>query len=187
MTLSKFLTYWSLTFAILAIWIFSIAVAAADVKDEILAKARTQFRKTQLKPIDPLATQSVAQTLTSGAMDENQQWVFHLVSEIAIPLKLNVKIMVLQDSMDHYLVHFVQGPRLVSYRIDKTWVKDAMAGKADQRERIHTAVEQYLRQEFLGQKPVPKGAPAPAAPPKPAAAAAASGEPAKPPGGAAGA
>ena len=38
--LSKFLTYWSLTFAILVIWGFSIAVAMADVKDEMLEKIR---------------------------------------------------------------------------------------------------------------------------------------------------
>jgi hypothetical protein len=72
--------------------------------------------------------------------------------------------------MDHYLVHFTQGKRLITYRVDKAWVADAMAGKADQRERIIAAVEQYLRQEFLGQRIAPKPAPAPA---KPAPAAAA--------------
>jgi hypothetical protein len=73
-----------------------------------------------------------------------------------------VGILVLQDSMDHYLVHFTQGKRLTTYRVDKAWVADAMAGKADQRERIIAAVEQYLRQEFLGQRITPKPAPAPA-------------------------
>ncbi len=168
---SKFLTYWSLTFAVLAIWIFSVAVAMADVKDELLAKIQKQWAaraKARMRPVDPLAGRSAAETLTPRALDEKESWVLHLVSQIAIALKLGVRILVLQDSMGHYLVHFVQGKRLVSYRVDKTWVADAMAGKADQRERIYTAVEQYLRAEFLGQKLAPKAAVSPAA--KPAAA-----------------
>ena len=176
MTLSKlqpFLTYWSLTIAVLVIWGFSVAVAMADVKDDMLAKIRKQLGRARLRPVDPLAGRSVAETLAPAAMDERERWVFHLVSGIAISLKLNVRILVLQDSMGHYLVHFAQGKRLITYRVDKAWVADAMAGKGDQRERIYKAVEQYLRQEFLGQ-PIAKPAPAPAAPPaapKPAGAA----------------
>jgi len=174
MTLSKFLTYWSLTFAVLLIWIFSVGVAMADVKDELLASIHKQWAaraKSRLRPIDPLAGRSPAETLTPRALDEKESWVLHLVSQIAIALKLNVRILVIQDSQGHYLVHFAQGKRLESYRVDKTWVADAMAGKADQRERIFTAVEQCLRQEFLGEKPAPK--PAVPAAPRPAAAGAA--------------
>lgn len=178
MTLSRFLTYWSLTFAILVIWGFSVAVALADVKDELLEKIRKRVGRARLRPMDPLAGRAVAETLATTAMDEKERWVFYLVSEIAIPLKLNVRIMVLQDSMEHYLVHFAQGKRLLSYRVDKAWVADAMAGKAEARERIHAAVERYLRQELLGQK-VPPKAPAPAAP-KAAASAAAPPQAAKP-------
>ena len=172
MVLSKFLTYWSLTFAILIIWAFSVAVALADVKDDMLAKLRKQAARARLRPVNPLAGRSVAETLAPSAMDEKERWVFHLVSAAAIALKLPVGILVLQDSMGHYLVHFTQGKRLVTYRVDKAWVADAMAGKADQRERISAAVEQYLRQEFLGQPIAPKTpAPAkPAAAPPPAAA-----------------
>jgi hypothetical protein len=169
MTLSKFLTYWSLTFAILFIWAFSVAVALADVKDDLLAKARKQIGRARLRPVNPLAGRSVAETLAPTALDEKERWVFHLVSAIAIALKLQVGILVVQDSMGHYLVHFTQGKRMVTYRVDKTWVADAMAGKADQRERINAAVEQYLRQEFLGQPIAPKAAPAPAKPAPPAA------------------
>lgn len=165
MNLSKFLTYWSLTFAIFFIWAFSIAVAMADVKDDLLAKIRKQAGRARLRPVNPLAGRSVAETLAPTAMDEKERWVFHLVSGIAIALRLQVGILVLQDSMGHYLVHFTQGKRLTTYRVDKAWVADAMAGKADQRERINAAVEQYLRQEFLGQPIAPKAAPA-----KPAAA-----------------
>ena len=41
MTVSKFLTYWSLLFAILTIWGFSVLVALVDAKDEL----RARFRK----------------------------------------------------------------------------------------------------------------------------------------------
>ncbi len=177
MVLSKFLTYWSLTFAILIIWAFSVAVALADVKDDMLAKLRKQAGRARLRPVNPLAGRSVAETLAPSAMDEKERWVFHLVSAIAIALKLPVGILVLQDSMGHYLVHFTQGKRLVTYRVDKAWVADAMAGKADQRERISAAVEQYLRQEFLGQPIVPKAAPAKPAAASPAAATAKPGAP----------
>jgi hypothetical protein len=181
MDLSKFLTYWSLTFAILIIWGFSIAVALADVKDEFLNKLKKQ-PAAAAKPgsTDPLAGRSVAETLRPPAMTKNQAWVFELVSQIAATLRLDVKIAVLQDSMDHYLVHFIRGKQLVSYRVDKAWVADAMAGKADQRERIQEAVGQYLRQEFFGEKMTPK---APAAPAKaPAGSAPAASRPATPPG-----
>lgn len=178
MTLSKFLTYWSLTFAILFIWGFSVAVALADVKDDILAKIRKQVGRARLRPVNPLAGRTVAETLAPAAMDERERWVFHLVSGIAISLRLQVGILVLQDSMGHYLVHFTQGKRLTTYRVDKAWVADAMAGKADQRERINAAVEQYLRQEFLGQPIAPKAAPPPAKPAAPAASAAATPKPA---------
>jgi hypothetical protein len=160
MTLTKFLTYWSLTFAILFIWGFSVVVALADVKDDMLAKIRKQVARTRLRPVNPLAGRTTAETLAPTAMDDKERWVFHLVSGIAIALRLQVGILVLQDSMDHYLVHFTQGKRLTTYRVDKAWVADAMAGKADQRERIIAAVEQYLRQEFLGQRIAPKTAPA---------------------------
>jgi hypothetical protein len=163
MDLSKFLTYWSLTFAILIIWGFSMAVALADVKDEFLDKRKKQPAAAARPRPDPLAGRSVGETLRPPAMTRNQAWVFDLVTQIAKTYKLDVKIIVLQDSMDHYLVHFVREKQLVSYRVDKAWVADAMAGKADQRERIQEAVGQYLRQEFLGEKMTPK---APAAPAK---------------------
>ena len=50
MTLSKFLVYWSLTFAILFIWAFSIATAMADVKDDLLANIRKRVGRARLRP-----------------------------------------------------------------------------------------------------------------------------------------
>ncbi|HXX39187.1 MAG TPA: hypothetical protein VEP50_13760 [bacterium] len=41
MTLGKFLTYWSLLFAILTIWGLSMLVALIDAKDEL----RARFKK----------------------------------------------------------------------------------------------------------------------------------------------
>lgn len=174
--MSKFLTYWSLAFAVFFLWIVSIAVALADVKDELLDKIHKQWvarGKARLRPANPLAGLSVAETLPSSARTEAQEWVYGEVSRIAASLKLPVKIIVLQDSMDHFLVHFTQGQRLVSYRVDKAWVADARAGKTDQAERIRRAVEQYLRVEFLGEKPAPPPAAAPSAPAAPATPAAA--------------
>jgi hypothetical protein len=192
---SKFLTYWSLAFAVFFLWILSIAVAMADVKDELLDKIYKQWvarGKARLRPANPLAGLSVAETLSSPARTEAQEWVYGEVSRIAGSLGLAVTIVVLQDSMDHFLVHFAQGARLVTYRVDKAWVADARAGKADQLDRIRRAVEQYLRVEFFGEKPAPPQAAAPAAPAVPAAAkpagagapAAATSAPAAIPGGA---
>ncbi|HKX18866.1 MAG TPA: hypothetical protein VJT33_12715, partial [bacterium] len=165
--MSKFLTYWSLAFAVFFIWIVSVAVALADVKDELLDKIHKQWvarGKAQLRPANPLAGLSVAETLQAPARTEAQEWVYGEVSGIAASLKLPVKIVVLQDSMDHFLVHFAQGQRVVTYRVDKAWVADARAGKTDQADRIRRAVEQYLRVEFFGEKTAPPPAAAPAAP-----------------------
>lgn len=165
--MSKFLTYWSLAFAVFFIWIMSIAVALADVKDELLDRIHKQWvagGKARLRPANPLAGLSVAETLPSPSRTVSQDWVYGEVSRIASSLGLSVKIVVLQDSMDHFLVHFAEGPRLVTYRVDKAWVADARAGKTEQLDRIRRAVEQYLRVEFLGEKPVPPPAAAPAAP-----------------------
>src|SRR5579859_501182 len=178
---SKFLTYWSLAFAVFFIWIMSIAVAFADVKDELLDKIYKQWvarGKARLRPANPLAGLSAAETLPSSARTEAQEWVYGEVSRIANSLGLSVKIVVLQDSMDHFLVHFAQGRRLVTYRVDKAWVADARSGKTDQLERIRRAVEQYLRVEFLGEKPAPPPAAAPAAPAAPAATPVGTGAPA---------
>lgn len=162
---SKFLTYWSLTFAILAIWFFSILVALADVKDELLAKVQKQWAaraRTGFRVGEPLGGLSVAETLRpTPDASEAQEWVRRTVIEVARALGIGARIHVLQDSMDHFLVHFTEGKRLVTYRVDKAWVADARAGKADQDVRIRRAVEQYLRQEFLGEKAALQSAPTP--------------------------
>jgi hypothetical protein len=176
---TTFLVYWSLTFAILLIWIFSIAVALADVKDTLWEKFRKQRtgQKAAGRAADPLAGRSVAETLTPRKMDPREEWILSQVSPVAAGLRLDLKILVLQDSMDHYLVHFAQGKKLTSYRVDKAWVADGMAGKTDQAERIRRAVERHLRVEFLGEKPAP---PAPPSAPASAGAARESSAPSTP-------
>jgi len=173
-TLSKFLTYWSLLFAILTIWGFSVLVALADVKDDLVAQFRKRWSagaKNRLAAADPLAGRSIAETLTSRPMTELQAWVLQQVTPVVDRLGLQARTLVLEDSQGHFVLYVTQGKRLVTYRVDKAWVADARAGKTDQLDRIRRAVEQYLRQEFLGESPAPKAAPAPAAaaPPSPQA------------------
>jgi hypothetical protein len=163
MTLSKFLTYWSLLFAILTIWGFSVLVALATAKDELLETFRKRWAATRRAPPalpDPLAGRSIAETLTTRPMTASQTWVLEQVKPIAEHLGLRVRTLVLQDSQGHFVVYLAQGKRLVTYRLDKAWVTDAATGNADQLKRIRDGVEQYLRQEFLGQAPAPVTTPA---------------------------
>jgi len=104
-------------------------------------------------------------------MTEPQEWVLRQVTPVVDRLGLRSRTLVLEDSQGHFVLYVTQGKRLVTYRLDKAWVADARAGKTDQLDRIRRAVEQYLRQELLGESPAAKAAPAPAvdAPPNPQA------------------
>ncbi len=185
MNLSKFLTYWSLLFAVLTIWGFSTLVALGDVKDELLDAFKRRWAasaKSKLALVDPLAGRTPAETLTSRPLTESQTWLLGQVVPITDRLGLGVRTLVLQDTFEHYVVYVTQGKRLVTYRLDRAWVEEARAGNADQLVRIRNGVERYLRREFLGEEPAPVVAPvvaAPAgAPQSPAAAGAAAGAPA---------
>ncbi|HLJ59772.1 MAG TPA: hypothetical protein VKZ50_08575 [bacterium] len=81
------------------------------------------------------------------------------MTQITKHLGLRVRTFVLQDSWGHFVVYLAQGKRLVTYRLDNARVVDAIAGKADQLDRIRKVVEQYLQQEFLGQATPPKTPP----------------------------
>ncbi len=186
MTLGKFLTYWSLLFAILTIWGFSVLVALLTVKDELLEafRKRSAAARARLEVTDPLAGRSPAETLTSRPMTQQQKWVLDQVTPVVERLGIHARTLVLQDAHGHFVVYLMREKRLVTCRLDKAWVADAIAGKQDQLDRIRQAVEQYLRQEFLGQAPVPKTPPAEAGP-SPAVAAPGDGTPAGPAAGAA--
>ncbi|MDR7405104.1 MAG: hypothetical protein QN179_10990, partial [Armatimonadota bacterium] len=69
----------------------------------------------------------------------------------AARLGLRVHIVVLEDSMRHFLVHFAHGGQLRTYRVDKTWVADARAGNAQREAQIVDLLERYLASDFLGQ------------------------------------
>ncbi len=162
MTLSKFLTYWSLLFAILTIWGFSVIVALLTAKDELLEASRRRRAATRGRPaiLDPLAGRSVAETLTRRPMTEPEKWVLAQVTPVAGRLGIHARTIVIRDAHGHFVVHLAQDKRLVTYRLDKAWVTDAQAGKSEQLDRIRQAVEQYLRREFLGETPAPAAAPA---------------------------
>ncbi|HLJ59773.1 MAG TPA: hypothetical protein VKZ50_08580 [bacterium] len=64
----KFLTYWSLLFAILTIWGFSVLVALGTIKDELLEAFRKRWATTaraRMVFTDPLAERSIVETLTA--------------------------------------------------------------------------------------------------------------------------
>lgn len=159
--LSLFFRYWSLTFAVVFFYIFAMAVAGLDVWEqvmEIVRKRRSELASSgpALDP-NPLKGKTVAETLGSGPgqqPDEKRQWILDRATEVAKKLGLQVRIMVLEDSMGHPFVHFHDGKQLKTYRVDKTWVAEARAGNAPREEHIRDLLERYLASDFLGRKDV---------------------------------
>jgi hypothetical protein len=111
-----------------------------------------------------------------------------------------VQVLVLEDSKGHPMVHFSNGTRLETYRVDRTLVENAMKGEATKIIELADLLTRHLTADFLGRedvrpprttelardtKPagtatVPKAPAAAAVPVQPAAAApAAPGTPAK--------
>ncbi len=158
--LRQFLRYWSLTFAVLFIYLFSMAVAGLDVFDhvmDIVKKRRPQLKaQNPIPDPNPLQGKTIADTLGAGPgqrPDAKRQWLLDVVTEVARALQLaQLRIIVLEDSKEHPLVHFNDGKQLRSYRIDKTWVAEARAGKATRVQQIRDLVERYLAADFLGQE-----------------------------------
>ncbi len=156
----QFLRYWSLTLGVFFIYLFSAFVAGLDIRDQIMEtvkKRRTQLKsKGPMPDPNPLEGKTVAESLGGGPgqqPDAKRKWVFDVVSKVASGLNLtNVRIIVLEDSKEHPLVHFHDGRQLRTYRIDKTWVAEARAGNASREEQIRDLVERYLSADFLGQQ-----------------------------------
>ncbi len=187
--LKPFFIYWSLTFAVLFFYIFAFIVAGLDIWAQIMDLVRK--RRSQLVPAgpaldpNPLKGKTVAETLGPGPgqqPDEKRQWVLDRATEAATKLGLAVRIVVLEDSMKHPLVHFHDGSQLHSYRVDRTWVAEARAGNAQRAQQIRDLLERYLASDFLGRhelrpkkttelareaasKPAPARPAGPAAPP----------------------
>ncbi len=157
--LSVFLKYWSLTFSVLFIFVFAGFVAGLDVYDQVMEMV--QKRRPQLKaqgPLpdpNPLAGKTIAQTLGQGPgqqPDAKRQWVHDLASDVARGLGLaTLRIIVLEDSKEHPLVHFNDGTQLRSYRVDKTWVAEGRSGSAARVQQIRDLLARYLAADFLGQ------------------------------------
>lgn len=155
--IAKFFTYWSLTFAVFFIYVFAILVAGLDVWDEVMdrvRKRRVEKPGVSGLPPNPLLGKRVAATLGIGpgqALDAKRRWVLERAQAAASRAGANVTVLVLEDSKEHPLVHFHDGVRLRSYRVDRTWVAEAWAGNADRARQIEALLERYLAADFLGQ------------------------------------
>lgn len=194
MDLKPFLRYWSLTFAVFVFYLFALLVAAMDVFDE-LAEAARKRRAAARGPVldpNPMAGKTVAQTLLPGPgqrLDGKREWVAGLARELVARLgaEQRIKTVVLEDSKGHPLVHFSDGKRVETYRVDRTLVESAMAGEVAKVSEVKELLTRHLSADFLGMESIrpPRTtelareaasktgatAPAPAAPSSPAAAA----------------
>lgn len=159
--LKAFFRYWSLTFAVLFFYLFAFVVAGLDIWEQVMEIVRK--RRSQLIPArpvldpNPLKGKTVAGTLGMGPgqqLDEKRRWVFDRATEVAKALGLNVKILVLEDSMKHPFVHIHDGMQLKTYRVDKTWIAEARAGNREREQQIRDLLERYLASDFLGRKDV---------------------------------
>jgi hypothetical protein len=154
--IAKFFTYWSLTFAVFFIYLFAMLVAGLDVWADLMDRVRKRRAEQPgargLVP-NPLAGKSVASTLGIGpgqVPDAKRRWVLDRAEAAAATLGANVTVLVLEDSKEHPLVHFHDGTRLKSYRVDKTWVAEARAGNAERAREIEDLLGRYLASDFLG-------------------------------------
>jgi len=158
---AKFFTYWSLTFAVFLIYLFSLLVAGLDVWDslmETVRKRRKEMAPVQAYDLNPLAGKTIASTLGIGPgqrPDPKRQWVLDRATAVAQRLGLGqIRIVVLEDSKEHPLVHFHDRQALKSYRLDKTWVAEARAGNTERQQQIDELLKRYLASDFLGRHEV---------------------------------
>ncbi len=155
MDLSGLLRYWSLTFAVFVFYLFAIIVASLDIAGEVreaVRKKRASRRGPALDP-NPLSKQSVAQTMLSGPgqqPDAKREWVARIATDIADRLNARVKTLVLEDSKGHPLVHFNDGKRVQTYRVDRTLVDSAMAGDSAKVAEVSDFLTRHLIADFLG-------------------------------------
>lgn len=155
--LKAFFRYWSLTFAVFFIYLFSMVVAGIDIWRQLMEtvkKRRGQLKMAPTLDPNPLKDKTVAETLGMGPgqqPDEKRQYVLNLATEAAKKLGLgHIRILVLEDSMSHPFVHFHDGKQLRTYRVDKTLVAEARAGKKEREQQIRDLLERYLASDFLG-------------------------------------
>jgi hypothetical protein len=184
--LKPILRYWSLTAAVFTLYLFAILIALVDAFNEMREAARKKraAAKTSALEPNPLAGRTIAQTVFPGPgqqLDAKREWVARLAADIIKHVSPNVKILVLEDSKGHPLVHFSDGLRLESYRVDRTLVEQAMAGDQARVAEVKDFLTRHLIADFLGTESVrpprttelareaaPKAAAAPATPTAPA-------------------
>jgi len=193
MDLQSFLRYWSLTLAVFVFYFFAMLVAAMDVFDELgeAARKRRAAAKGPVLDRNPLAGKNVAATLLPGPgqrLDAKREWVANLATALLTRLgaEQRIRTVVLEDSKGHPLVHFSDGKRVETYRVDRTLVEAAMAGDTAKVEAVKELLTRHVSADFLGMESIrpprttelaretaPKGGAAPAASPAAAAPAAA--------------
>lgn len=159
--LKQFFRYWALTFAVLFFYAFAMLVAGLDVWDQIMENVRK--RRGQLKPKgpaldpNPLKGKTIAATIGMGPgqqPNEKRQWVLDRATDVARKLKLDVRILVLEDNKEHPFVQMTDGKQLKTYRVDKTLVAEARAGNKAREDQIKELLERYLAADFLGMEEV---------------------------------
>ncbi|MGQ0551437.1 MAG: hypothetical protein ACT4PY_17415 [Armatimonadota bacterium] len=155
MDLSGFLRYWSLTLAVFVFYVFAAIVASLDITSEVreaIRKKRATRRGPALDP-NPLTGRTVAETMLSGPgqrPDAKREWVAQIATDIAQRLNARVQTLVLEDSKGHPLVHFNDGERVQTYRIDRTLVESAMAGDTAKVAEVSDFLTRHLIADFLG-------------------------------------
>ncbi|MGQ0568361.1 MAG: hypothetical protein ACT4P5_02335 [Armatimonadota bacterium] len=155
--LKPFLRYWSLTLAVFVFYLFAFLVAALDVfvaASEAARKKRAERKPAALDP-NPLRGQTVAKTILPGPgqqLDPKREWVARLTNDIVRRINPTppVRALVLEDSKGHPLVHFSNGKRLESYRVDRVLVDAAMAGDTSRVAELSDLLTRHLTADFLG-------------------------------------
>ncbi len=152
---NPFWNYWALTFAVFLIYLFSFAVAAMDIREELAEARRKAQRRGRVQPRfeHPLADRTVASTLDPGlnrTLPEHLRWVYDQVDAIAKRLGIQARILVYEDSKGHPLIHLTDGQRLVSYRLDKTLAQQARSGDLERLREAQDRLERFMRLEWLG-------------------------------------
>ncbi len=154
MDLNAFLRYWSLTLAVFVFYVFAVLVASLEVVGELAAAGRKK-RETSGARLDPnpLVGRSVAQTLLPGPgqqLDAKRGWVAGLAKTITDRLGPTIRTVVLEDSKGHPLVHFSDGKKVETYRVDRTLVESAMAGDTSKVAEVTDLLTRHLMADFLG-------------------------------------
>jgi hypothetical protein len=159
MEFDAFLRYWSLTLAVFVFYIFAIVVALLDVFADLAeaARKRRAERKAAAGDPNPLASRSIAQTIFPGPgqrLEGRRAWVARLVEDLVRSLtpRPPVRTLVLEDSKGHPVVHFSDGRRLETYRLDRDAVDAAMAGDGARLAEVTERLRGHLIADFLGRE-----------------------------------